>query len=120
MNRILQNVALVAGCLFFAASASAAAPTLKPHHQSIKDCAVCHTAENAVAGNAFVVPSDKACMSCHGSYKDLAKKTANLGEPNPHASHHYGEGISCTACHKEHQPSKVYCNECHNFKYQIK
>lgn len=102
------------------APAFGAMPTLKPHHQLIKDCGTCHTAENAVAGNAFVVPNDGTCISCHGSYADLAKKTNELDEPNPHKSHHYGEGIACTACHKEHQPSKVYCNECHEFKYTIK
>lgn len=64
---------------------------------ALTDCSACHTKENAVAGNPFVVPSDKACLACHGSYKDLAKKTENLPEPNPHASHHYGEGIACTA-----------------------
>ena len=76
-------------------SASAAAPTVKPYHKALTDCAACHTQENAVAGNAFVVPSDKACLA-------------------------YGEGIACTACHKEHEPSKVYCNECHEFSYNIK
>ena len=104
-------LALTLGAVSFSASAASAAPTVKPYHKALTDC---------VAGNPFVVPSDKACLACHGSYKDLAKKTENLPEPNPHASHHYGEGIACTACHKEHAPSKVYCNECHEFSYQIK
>lgn len=110
-------------CAALAAAGSAGAYDVKLHHHSaVKDCSLCHTQENAVGGNAFVVPDDKACMSCHGSYKDLAGKTANLasGEPNPHKSHHYGEGIACTACHKEHRASKAYCNECHEFKYQLK
>ncbi|MBS5218444.1 MAG: cytochrome c3 family protein, partial [Sutterella wadsworthensis] len=32
----------------------------------------------------------------------------------------YGSGLSCTACHREHSQSKVYCNECHEFSYKIK
>ena len=60
--------------------------------------------------------------SAQQSYAAVAEKTKNLknGEPNPHASHHYGEGIACTACHSEHKTSQVYCNNCHEFKYQIK
>ena len=72
-----------------------------------------------MAGNAFVVPDDKQCMSCHGTYEALAKKTDKLDEPNPHRSHHYGTGISCTACHKEHSKPADYCNECHEFKYKL-
>lgn len=119
---MMRTVLTVFATLALGASvAQAASLEVKPHHQWMsKDCATCHTKENAVAGNAFVVPDDKTCMGCHGSYAELAKKTENLGEPNPHASHHYGEGLSCTACHKEHQPAKVYCNECHEFKYNLK
>ena len=65
------------------------------------------------------VPDDKQCMSCHGTYEALAKKTDKLDEPNPHRSHHYGTGISCTACHKEHSKPAAYCNECHEFKYKL-
>lgn len=51
--------------------------------------------KNAVAGNALVVPDNQACLACHGSWKDLAEKTkpADPHEPNPHASHHYGENM---------------------------
>lgn len=122
MNRLLLSLlaaaSLAAGA--FSTTAAAGVPSVKPYHESIKDCAACHTQENAVAGNAFVIPNDETCQGCHGSYADLAKQTAKLPEPNPHASHHYGEGIACTACHKEHEPSKVYCNECHEFSYKIK
>lgn len=108
--------------LFVLANA-ASAQTLRPQHQAmIKDCTVCHSPANQVAGNPFVTPKDETCLQCHGSYQALAERTKDKvnGEPNPHASHHYGEGIACTACHNEHQPSKVYCNNCHEFKYQVK
>ena len=32
---------------------SVSAQQMKPHHQIIKDCSVCHTKENAVKGNEF-------------------------------------------------------------------
>lgn len=109
---------------FSLSGAFAGAQQLKPQHQAAaKDCAVCHTQENAVNGNAFVTPNNKACLTCHQSYEALAQRTAKLpnGEPNPHASHHYGSGISCTACHSEHKPAQqAYCNNCHSFKYQQK
>lgn len=93
---------------------------MKPHHKALGDCAVCHTQENAVAGNPFVVPDNKACQACHGSWKDLAEKTkpADPHEPNPHASHHYGENMACTACHAEHKESRVMCNDCHGFPFK--
>lgn len=89
-------------------------------HQALGDCALCHTQENAVAGNAFVVPDNKACLACHGSWQDLAEKTkpADPHEPNPHKSHHYGENMSCTACHAEHKESRVICNDCHAFPFK--
>ena len=115
--------ALFGLCGVLAAAAlpvGAAGLQMSKHHAAvIKDCAVCHTQDNAVAGNAFVVPHDKVCMSCHGSYEALAKKTENLSEPNPHRSHHYGTGLSCTACHAEHSQPRAYCNECHEFKYTM-
>ena len=123
MKRTLL-AAIFAACFGAAAigaqAAPAGMPTVKPYHQTIKDCAVCQTEENAGAGNKFVVPSDKTCMGCHGDYKAMAEKTKNLPEPNPHWSNHYGSGLSCTACHREHSQSKVYCNECHEFSYKIK
>ena len=87
------NLLVLAAALFIALPASA--QQVKPYHQNIKDCAACHTKENAVAGNQFVTPDNKACLTCHQSYAAVAEKTKNLknGEPNPHASHHYGEGI---------------------------
>lgn len=117
-NISVLAAALFAGLTMAASAASGAVPEIK--HQAVKDCTACHTQENAVAGNAFVVPDNKACLACHGSYKALAEltKPADPHEPNPHASHHYGENIACTACHAEHKPSKVLCNDCHAFPFK--
>lgn len=116
----LSHLFLAFGLL--AAAMTAGAQQVKPYHQNMaKDCSVCHTQENAVSGNVFVAPSNQTCLTCHESYAAVAAKTQKLenGEPNPHASAHYGEGIACTACHSEHKPSQVYCNNCHEFKYNI-
>lgn len=112
---------LMAICLA-ALTLSVSAQQMQPQHRNIKDCSVCHTKENAVNGNMFVKLNNAACQTCHGSYEDLGKKVERKlnGEPNPHTSAHYGSGIECAACHKEHKPSTVYCNNCHEFKYQLK
>ncbi len=120
---ILALAGAISGLLMAAPAVSAAdaMPKVKPHHEKVlTDCGTCHTKENAIGGNAFVVPKDETCIACHGDYKALAKKTEGLDEPNPHSSHHYGAGVSCTACHKEHEKSVVLCNDCHEFKYTIK
>ena len=51
------NLLVLAAALFIALPASA--QQVKPYHQNIKDCAACHTKENAVAGNQFVTPDNK-------------------------------------------------------------
>ena len=118
MNTKQILTALFAGSLLAVAVSATAAPTMKPQHAFIKDCTTCHTQANVVAGNAFVVPDDKACEACHGSYDKVAKLTAGGEEPNPHFSNHYGQNLSCTACHAEHKASKVYCNDCHEFRFK--
>lgn len=45
------------------------------------NCASCH-AESPPSK----APDNSACMKCHGSYADVAAKTAQ-DQPNPHASH---------------------------------
>jgi fumarate reductase flavoprotein subunit len=71
------------------------------------NCASCH-AESPPSK----APDNSACMKCHGSYADVAAKTAQ-DQPNPHASH-LGQ-ILCTSCHHVHQASQTYCSQCHNF-----
>ena len=54
------NLLVLAAALFIALPASA--QQVKPYHQNIKDCAACHTKENAVGGKQFVTPDNKACL----------------------------------------------------------
>lgn len=58
--------------------------------------------------------SEEFCMNdtCHNfSREDLEKKTAWMGEINPHSPQH-GEQ-DCGLCHKAHRESVMYCSQCH-------
>jgi hypothetical protein len=74
------------------------------------NCASCHS-ESPPAKQ----PDAAVCSKCHGSYQDLAAKTA-ADQPNPHASH-LGD-IPCESCHRIHQASVIYCAQCHNFDFK--
>lgn len=74
-------------------------------------CALCH-------GTYF--PQGRAsmeqCLGCHGSYEHVATLTEDV-DPNPHRSH-LGE-VRCTLCHRAHEESVFYCNECHVFQLEM-
>lgn len=87
------------------------------HGKKNVDCGGCHGTQLPVLGDT--VENDR-CLACHGSLENLVAKTAPKDFPdrNPHKSH-LGD-INCTVCHKTHEPSKVYCLECHpKFQMQI-
>ncbi|MBU1055777.1 MAG: cytochrome c3 family protein [Proteobacteria bacterium] len=101
-----------------AVSGSDNSPNINKHKDQDTTCESCHE-----KGSPPVRPGDVTCMNCHGSYTELAEKTANLennkaGIQNPHKSH-MGEA-RCTLCHKNHVPSVLYCNECHSPKFDMK
>jgi hypothetical protein len=79
-------------------------------------CNGCHG--KTVPESGDTVENDR-CLSCHGSLKDLADRSAPKDFPdrNPHNSH-LGE-IACTVCHHAHQASEVYCLGCHQ-KFTMK
>jgi fumarate reductase flavoprotein subunit len=77
------------------------------HRAAGVNCAGCH--KDAPPPNA---PQAMACLGCHGSYSQLAAKTA-ADQPNPHASH-LGE-LTCSACHHVHMASELFCAQCHAF-----
>ena len=53
------------------------------------------------------------CLDCHtGSYEELAKQTADLGEYNPHQSPH--GNLNCNECHKGHAAQVDTCGQCHS------
>jgi fumarate reductase flavoprotein subunit len=57
------------------------------------------------------------CLSCHGTYEQLADKTDGKGAVNPHGSHQ-GD-LSCDSCHNVHKPSVNYCSQCHQFELRV-
>jgi hypothetical protein len=97
-------------------------------------CQVCHprTLKTAVielaqtATGRYAVPikdhrvKPEECLTCHGTYQDLAEFTKDLKGPdgfalgrNPHDSH-WGK-LDCGVCHKMHKPSAELCAGCHGF-----
>ncbi|MCL1041436.1 cytochrome c3 family protein [Shewanella marisflavi] len=104
---------------------SAQAMKLKDYHKEIMtneqgkvECSACHGEAKRKS-----IPKMSACESCHGTAAEMAELTkrpegaGHSVEPNPHDSLHYGSDLPCTYCHQEHKESKVYCNQCHEFKY---
>jgi hypothetical protein len=56
------------------------------------------------------------CLSCHGSYEQLASLTVGA-DPNPHKTH-LGE-IDCLYCHHQHKSSTNYCTQCHEWPLDV-
>lgn len=76
-------------------------------------CESCHpTLPDGEAGE----PESTVCESCHGSMTALARMEWP-NRPNPHDSHY--PGLECTFCHHAHEPSEDFCQQCHDFGYQI-
>ncbi|MVX57491.1 cytochrome c3 family protein [uncultured Parasutterella sp.] len=82
--------------------------TSRLHLRNRNSCSSCHTDGIPVEGAQV---SNEICLSCHGSYEDLAKKTRSDKKANPHESHQ-GK-LECSRCHKGHETSRSYCTECH-------
>lgn len=72
-------------------------------------------------------PANETCFACHehGSYDQLARRTADLGvtdpqakgnDANPHQPPHYTD-LECHSCHRMHRESTLLCWECHSYDY---
>lgn len=98
-------LSMAGGFLASPASQAADGPQLVDVHKAKGyTCVDCHG-----EGPKKAVTKEK-CQSCHGSYAELAKKTADL-EPNPHYNH--AIDIDCGRCHRMHEASVIYCQTCH-------
>lgn len=118
------SMAVVIAAVTMAAPAMAIKMPLKSYHKEMftnddgsVECSACHGDTKR-----YSFPDEAKCISCHGDKASLAEETARPGhgaefEPNPHDSLHYGQDLSCVYCHSEHKKPKVYCNQCHEFKY---
>lgn len=75
------------------------------------NCASCHKESPPAKA-----PEMSMCESCHGSYDQIAAKTAS-DDPNPHQSHQ-GQ-VPCETCHHVHQASESFCDQCHAFGMKV-
>jgi hypothetical protein len=107
--------------------------------KGIGNCASCHDPAALKESHANVKPGEtkfvKArrypqafCLKCHGTYADLARRTANSKAltdtkgrvVNPHElpkTPDHAKSAECSICHKEHKkkPDIVkYCQGCHH------
>lgn len=85
-------------------------PLSHAHQLSGVDCDDCHEEPNSAKPL-----TTKQCLSCHGSFDEVAGATHNL-DPNPHDSPHYGKELDCDLCHHHHSKSENFCAQCHEWE----
>ena len=108
MTSFKTSLLLCAAALLLPAAAFAADVHLADRHTARgAACDKCHVAGTTKA------PTAKECFACHGDYKKLADRAAEL-DINPHDSH-MGE-LECAECHQGHQQPKLVCDQCHEFR----
>ena len=88
-------------------------PSCSKHHESAElGCDDCHPTDTPKPLGT------ESCVSCHGSFKEIAQATDQL-DPNPHNSPHYGEELDCSLCHHEHSESENFCAQCHDWELEV-
>lgn len=78
------------------------------HIKTGHNCNSCHGADKVAAGAEVGMPK---CLSCHGSYEKLAKRTETTSR-NPHTNPHSLD-LDCNVCHHGHRADENYCGSCH-------
>ena len=78
------------------------------HIKTGLSCDHCHGAAKVDAGARV---GTAKCLSCHGPYEKLAKRTEKMIR-NPHADPHCGD-LPCDMCHHGHSADENYCSTCH-------
>lgn len=102
-------LSLLLTSMFPAHSLSAAGLfTSEKHLKTGLNCDSCHGTANVGAGAEVAMAK---CLSCHGPYEKLAKRTEKM-DPNPHTNPHYGD-LDCNVCHHGHKADENYCRSCH-------
>lgn len=121
MKKVVITTALVATlCVGLVACSAAEAPEQQngtSTNEAQNEAPTVETAGPAPAANMFgneIPEFDQQCLSCHGSYEEVAAKTADYGDSNPHDSVHGGYDT----CEKCHAADKVVnedhaCKSCH-------
>ncbi len=78
------------------------------HIKTGLNCDSCHGAAKVAAGAEV---GTAKCLSCHGSYEKLAKRTETASR-NPHTNPH-DLYLDCNACHHGHRADENHCGSCH-------
>lgn len=100
----------------FLAGTSMAGEFLADRHGKVGvDCAACHGPDL----KNMQRPTIETCTSCH-ALDALVEKTKNVKPTNPHTSPHYGKRLDCINCHMGHAESTNFCNQCHQFPFNVK
>lgn len=115
----MKNCLIVLILILMVASAAQAMKIGGAHAEFGFSCADCHQQDEPETA-----PTMKDCLSCHGTYEELAELTKPQGETDPDTfanPHHSHMGpVPCMECHKTHQKSVMICEDCHNFDMQPK
>ena len=78
------------------------------HIKTGLNCDNCHGVTKVAAGAEVGMAK---CLSCHGPYEKLAKRTEKMSR-NPHTNPHYGD-LDCNVCHHGHSADENSCDRCH-------
>ena len=120
---IFKSAAIV---LALAASLAVNAQPTTIKHKGL-ECTTCHV------DGKLTPPDAKTCLACHREESiDKAGERFNFEsyfkDPrdgseirkevaiNPHDNFHYGRTDQCVNCHREHRPSTVTCEKCHDIE----
>lgn len=107
-RHFILGVLLLLAITSVTASASAADFTADRHMTAGLTCESCHGTAQTVEGAEV---SMDQCLTCHGPYDTLAKRTAEL-KHNPHGGHY--PDLDCNTCHHGHRADENYCSSCHS------
>lgn len=77
-------------------------------------CTMCHGPDQ----KNLQEPTTQTCTTCH-NVKALVEKTKEVKPTNPHVSPHYADELDCNSCHLGHMQSENFCNQCHQFNFNV-
>jgi hypothetical protein len=78
------------------------------HIKTGLNCDSCHETAKVAAETKVGMAK---CLSCHGPYEKLVKRTEKISR-NPHTYPHH-EDLDCNVCHHGHRADEYYCGSCH-------
>ncbi|WP_337437251.1 cytochrome c3 family protein [Parasutterella excrementihominis] len=107
------KIFIVMGLLLSSSAVLGSNGCLQQHLEQGVKCEACHGATSKPSQ-----PAESACVTCHGDIDKMTGKTKEMAPNNAHINH-LGES-DCTQCHGVHKGKSLPCEECHQFKFQMK